>query len=90
MEMNNICQSCSMPLDDPQLRGSEKDGSQSAEYCKYCYTNGAFTNPDLSMNGMIEVLTKLKESKRLPAAIVQQSVAILPGLKRWKKESVGT
>ena len=38
-----FCQSCAMPLDQDELRGTEADGSLSPDYCKYCYQNGAFT-----------------------------------------------
>ncbi len=38
------CQSCGMPLHrDPQLGGTNKDGSRSIEYCSYCYLDGDFT-----------------------------------------------
>lgn len=86
MNLNNFCQSCSMPLDEPELRGSEKDGSPSEEYCKYCYTNGAFTNPGLTLEEMINRLTKLMEHKRLPPDILEAAVNRLPHLKRWQVE----
>ena len=35
--MNTICQSCGMPLDFMELRGTEKDGRKSDDYCMYCY-----------------------------------------------------
>ncbi|WP_313466959.1 zinc ribbon domain-containing protein [Streptococcus parasuis] len=36
--MEKFCQSCSMPLElhSQDVRGSEKDGSQSQIYCSYC------------------------------------------------------
>ena len=41
--MNTICQSCGMPLDFMELRGTEKDGRKSDDYCMYCYKDGHFT-----------------------------------------------
>ena len=42
IEMNfedmNFCQSCAMPMADGDY-GTEKDGSESHDYCKYCYQN---------------------------------------------------
>jgi hypothetical protein len=38
--------------------GSEKDGSKSEKYCKFCYKHGEFTGPDMTMEEMIEVSEK--------------------------------
>ena len=39
-----ICQCCGMPLDDGTL-SREPDGAFNEDYCKWCYTGGAFTYP---------------------------------------------
>lgn len=39
-----ICQCCGMPLDDGTL-SREPDGVFNEDYCKWCYTDGAFTYP---------------------------------------------
>lgn len=47
MEMPNntiFCQSCAMPLNNPEDFGKEKDGTKCSEYCHYCYENGTFTS----------------------------------------------
>jgi hypothetical protein len=44
-----FCQSCTMPIDNIGNRGTEKDGSKSDLYCKYCYLHGAFIDPDMSL-----------------------------------------
>lgn len=53
--MNKFCQSCGMPLnaDEKDMRGTEKDGSLSSEYCSYCYENGAFIEPDITYDEML-------------------------------------
>ena len=53
--MEKFCQSCSMPLElhGQDVRGSEKDGSQSQIYCSYCYVNGAFVEPDITFEQMV-------------------------------------
>lgn len=53
MENKTFCQSCAMPLENPEDFGTEKDGGKNADYCRYCYESGAFTG-DVSMEGMIE------------------------------------
>ena len=64
MNESTFCQSCGMPLNDPNLLGSELNGFQSDEYCKYCYEDGAFTQPNLTIEGMKEILSALYERKR--------------------------
>jgi hypothetical protein len=88
MKNKNFCQSCSMPLDNPELLGTEKDGSKSPEYCKYCYENGAFTNPDIDVEQMAaRIISKLKKDKT-PEDIVETAVGRLRTLKRWRTKSV--
>src|SRR5437773_64901 len=57
------CQSCGMPLSkDQKGGGTEADGRVSAEYCSHCYLGGAFTDPTLTEEQMMErVRGKLKE-----------------------------
>ena len=49
----NICQSCGMPLNDEALRATESDGSLSAKYCRWCYSDGHFVS-NCTMEEMIE------------------------------------
>ena len=44
-----FCQSCTMPIDNIGDRGIEKNGSVSDEYCKYCYQQGVFTAPGITI-----------------------------------------
>ena len=38
------CQSCDIPMSNSEITyGTEKDGSESAEYCSRCYVRGDFT-----------------------------------------------
>lgn len=81
-----FCQSCSMPLDDPDLWGTEIDGSRNHEYCKYCYQDGQFTNPELTLEGMKEHMMKVVDNKDLPPDIVERAIKTLPFLKRWRSK----
>ncbi len=73
-----------MPLSkDPQGGGTEADGSKSAMYCSHCYRSGAFTNPNMTVEGMQErVRGKLKEM-RVPGFLGHFFVKGIPKLKRW-------
>lgn len=83
MENKNICQSCSMPLDKPELLGTEKDGSKSTEYCSYCYQNGAFTTPNTTLGEMQAMVKQQMGKMKMDDSIISMAVNSLPNLKRW-------
>ena len=84
MEPKLFCQSCTMPIDNIADRGTEKDGSKSNEYCKYCYQNGALVNSKMTFEEMkSRVITQMKKMNLSPA-IIDKSVKNLPYLKRWR------
>lgn len=76
-----------MPIDQADLHGTEKDGSPSADYCKFCYKHGEFTNPSLSLEEMKEHMIAVMDNQKekLPEDIIEAAIARLPGLKRWAK-----
>lgn len=85
MKTYKNCQSCGMPLKkDPKGGGTEKDGSKSKIYCSYCYENGEFTNPEMTVDEMkVLVKEKLKEMK-FPGFIAGMFTKGIPTLERWK------
>ena len=83
-----FCQSCTMPIDNLADRGTEKDGSSSSEYCKYCYQHGELINPDMTLDEMKSLVVSQMKKMHLPENIIQNSVDALPNLKRWRKEQV--
>ena len=85
MESKRICQSCSMPLNDSELLGTEKDGSLKKYYCKYCYENGQFTNPQITLEEMKTRVKSKMEEMKLDADTIGMAVSSLPNLKRWRK-----
>ena len=87
MESRNFCQSCSMPLDKPELLGTEKDGSKSKEYCTYCYQKGAFMNPGMTLDEMKRLVKTQMEKMKMDAGIINMAVNSLPGLKRWRTKT---
>lgn len=50
--ISETCQSCGMPLAATGDRGTERGGAPSAHYCRYCYRDGAFAEPDATIEGM--------------------------------------
>lgn len=80
-----FCQSCMMPLSEG-LYGTEKDGSESEDYCKFCYQNGEFTD-DRTMEEMIDFcVPKTAEAKGISEEEARKmSEEFFPKLKRWMK-----
>lgn len=85
MNEMTFCQSCSMPLTEPQ-KGTEADGALSPNYCKYCYDKGKFTH-DMTMEEMIDFCAPFM-AKSNPDMTVEQAKAqmqtFFPQLLRWK------
>jgi hypothetical protein len=86
MPKGPFCQSCGMPLSkDPQGGGTNLDGTISHEYCSKCYKDGAFCNPDMTVEEMtVLVKGKLREM-RIPGFLVNYFTKDIPTLRRWKK-----
>ena len=80
-----FCQSCSMPLQKPEDFGTNADGSKNNEYCGYCYQNGKFTEPDITMGQMIEKCTDIMKQMQMPKDQIEKTRLFIPMLKRWKK-----
>ena len=85
--MDKFCQSCGMPLSgQKELLGTTANGSKTDEYCIYCYENGQFKQPDLTLEGMIEVcIPHMKEHGMTEAAARKLLREHLPKLRRWHK-----
>jgi radical SAM superfamily enzyme len=88
MKPENFCQSCSMPLDKPEMMGTEKDGSKSKEYCTYCYQNGVFVNPNMKLEEMKTLVKEQMEKREIDTSIINMAVSSLPNLKRWRREKI--
>jgi hypothetical protein len=81
------CQCCAMPMGNPDDYGTEKDGSKSADYCKYCYDNGAFT-----FHGTMDEMIDFSVPYMVQNAAMSEDAAramlrgLFPTLKRWRAQ----
>lgn len=87
MEDKVRCQSCGMPVSDEFGNfGTMADGAKNPEYCSFCFQNGAFTNPDQTVEQMVQTsidfMTANLGFTREKAA--EMSNAVIPNLRRWK------
>jgi hypothetical protein len=83
-----FCQSCAMPLTDPETLGTNADGTKNGEYCKYCYENGEFTQK-CTMDEMIEfcVPHMAAGNPGMSEDDARKSMRqFFPNLKRWKQK----
>ena len=88
MPMEYYCQSCSMPIPDPAIHGTEADGAPNAHYCKYCYQGGDFTARGVDMDEFIEATAQLEADAMgiSREEAVSLMGTLLPHLERWKAE----
>ena len=87
MEQKQRCQSCGMPFAAEGYYGTNKDLSENKDYCRFCFQKGMFTEPTLTLDGMIEksvsfMTTNLGFSEQKAR---EMSVSVISQLKRWKK-----
>lgn len=84
MKEQAFCQSCAMPIGEETL-GTNKDGSKNADYCAYCYKDGAFT-ADCTMEEMIDFCAPHMAGAN-PGMTETEAKAqmrkFFPQLKRW-------
>jgi len=76
-----------MPMTKPDDFGTNGDGTKNGEYCSFCYNGGRFTEPDMTMEEMIEkVASALVERVKLPEDEAKEIArGTIPKLKRWAK-----
>lgn len=81
----SFCQSCAMPMAKPDDYGTNLDGSQSKEYCHYCYQNGQFTEPDITVELMMTKCECIMKQIDIPNEQIEHTKALIPLLKRWRE-----
>ena len=83
--MVNICQSCSMPIEEDKYKGTNGDNSLSDEYCIYCFENGHFLE-ERTFEEEVEHLIPMYIDNRSITEDEARSVITntLKDLKRWK------
>jgi len=82
-----FCESCGMPMGETdEMYGTEKNESKSTDYCKHCYDNGAFTNPNATLDETIDFVGAMmvKDFGFSPEDAMEQCKTGIPNLKRWK------
>lgn len=78
------CQSCGMPM-EKGFFGSNADDSENTTFCRFCFQKGVFTEPELSMQAMIEAsISHMTRVLQIPEAQAKQRASeMIPKLARW-------
>jgi hypothetical protein len=86
MDDKQRCQSCGMPLGEG-FYGTHLDGSANQEYCKFCYRNGEFSDPSMTLPKMINLSIEnmVEELGFSDDKASELANSIIPQLNRWKK-----
>jgi hypothetical protein len=85
MHTSGKCQSCGMPLKaDPKGGGTNADGTRAKDYCSYCYVDGQFVNPDMTIEEMRTLVIEKLQEKGFPRFIARMFAGGLHRLKRWR------
>ncbi len=87
MEQKIRCQSCGMPLSKEfENLGTNVDGKHTWEYCSFCFQNGEFTNPNQTLEEMIQSSIEnmtMDVGFSLEKA-TELANSFIPTLKRWQ------
>jgi hypothetical protein len=88
MENKIRCQSCGMPLSETSGNlGTNRDGSNTLEYCAFCFRMGEFTSPNQTLDEMIESsIENMTADLNMPIErATELANSFIPTLGRWKK-----
>lgn len=84
--LEHYCQSCGMMFTGPDQHGHEADGSETEDFCRWCYDGGAYTY-ETTMDEMIEdCAPRMAEAMGWTVDEAASLLgAVLPTLRRWRE-----
>jgi hypothetical protein len=82
MIVATLCQSCGIPLDNQQLKGTEANGLKRMIIVNF--DAGSFVKPSMTFIDMKETVETQMNKLKLSEKLIQDAVNILPTLNRWK------
>jgi hypothetical protein len=77
-----------MPLSRSEDFGTDVTGFRVNDFCKYCFRDGAFTEPTITMAGMIDKCVSIMTLQHImPDAEARKMLTtVMPNLKRWQTD----
>lgn len=82
---DSFCQSCGMPMRAAADFGTLSNGTKSNDYCRFCFVDGGFIEPNITMQAMVDKCAEILAhrggmSGPQARALMAESI---PRLKRW-------
>jgi len=73
-------------MNSTEVFGTNSDGSKTEEFCTYCFQNGKFTAPDITVQEMIDkCVSIMNQQKIMPEEQARDLMTkTIPNLNRWK------
>ena len=80
------CQSCAMPLEKHEHYGTDANGTKVDKYCHFCLQNGKFTDPNVTMQEMINKVSSMlaQHSDMTETQAKEMMSELIPKLDRWQ------
>ena len=68
--------------------GTNREGLTVSEYCNFCFNNGEFTNPNQTLDEMIQssIENMTADLNMPPEKASELANSFIPALKRWRKD----
>ena len=78
------CQSCGLPI-ALDGGGTEMDRTTlSIEFCSSCYRDGRFTEPEITVDEMVERTKTRLLAMGVPEPVVEKNLMAVYNLERWR------
>lgn len=81
-----LCQSCGMRLNNQKNYHNFTHEEKKSIYCKECYLNGEFTEPDLTLDEMKNKIKNRCKELKFSKIVVYIFTKRLNGLERWRNK----
>jgi hypothetical protein len=78
-----------MPLGKPEDFGTDRSGYRVNDYCRDCYQDGAFTDPEVSMEEMLNRCVAIMADRGIMPETKARALLteVMPRLRRWRREA---
>jgi len=74
-----------MPMEKTEDFWTNADQSKSKDYCHFCFQNGKFTDPNITMEQMIDKVAGFAKQMRMSEDQAKEMAkTFIPKLKRWQ------
>lgn len=84
-EFSNECQSCGKIFDSITVYGVELNGDKNYHFCKNCYSNGVFLEPNLTLDEYKNQVVSELKTQNLKEKEIKEILKTIEGLDRWKR-----